>query len=1059
MLAIGFQIVIALVLISGLSGRSAAEAISSARQMIALSNGWEFRRDSESSDRWRPVPVPSSFQDHEGIEFHGVGWYRRKLEPISLPEGKRVLIHFQAVATETEVFLDGKKLGSHLGGWTPFRFDLTDVIRTSPPGKSHELLVRVDEKVGHNTQGFLPIIAPHFGGMWQEPALLIVPENRFDDLQLMSIGDLQTGELKIEVPTFGGAFNPVEVSLQVRRLGQQHWTSLKADFEQSGNALHCKVKVPGARPWSPAEPNLYEIQLALPGSNGDRVQTRCAFRSIEAVGDQFRLNGKPLNIRGLLNWGYSPPHNSPNPGEAAWREELAFAKARGFNLMKFCLWIPPQRYLELADEMGMLAWMEYPTWHPTLTERYLDPLRHEFSEFFAYDRNHPSVILRSLTCETGPSADLNVIKQLYNSAHAMIPGSLVEDDSSWIEWNRVNDFYDDHPYGNNRDWVKRLEGFNQYILEHGKKPLVLGEATAADTWVDRPAILARLGTERPWWAPGALDEMEAWSNRMTSISGLAGLDQLLPDSLRYGMLMRKYQVEAFRRVVPNGGNVISVIRDFSTASMGLLDYLGRPKWSEKDWAWQRDTMCLLRTENDRRSFSSGEPLNGELLISHFGASEIENASLNIKIESEHPGKLASYSVTRRIPHLSPGTLSSALTLDYRLSEATWPERLVVNATLKWQHGTVSNQWPLWVLPARKSAGLNNVRIHSSLAPELAASLLPGCAKFEPGSSRDIVVASRFDDDLIHHLEAGGKVLFLPDGLEKSLPLADHWFLRGAPYIPAAHTLNQIIPRDLWIELQHFDLASKVIPELPHLEFTDPVLLLWDTHDLKTVKTHGLVFETRAGGGTMLVSALRHEGNDNAAGRWLFNVFLDYLRSGAPAKHGLPEPVWGYLTNKMHADQTNLVSRVWRFKPDPKNEGLALGWQSPDLTTESDWKDIRIGAYWESQGYPDLDDWAWYRLWVDIPEAWKGRPIYLSFEGVDDMYELYVNGSFAGKYGDKATRQDALNIKKSHDISRFVTPGQKALVAVRVQDWQGAGGIYRPVTLGTLPFSTEMDWLR
>src|SRR6516225_4470312 len=110
MLAIGFQIVIALVLISGLSGRSAAEAISSARQMIALSNGWEFRRDSESSDRWRPVPVPSSFQDHEGIEFHGVGWYRRKLEPISLPEGKRVLIHFQAVATETEVFLDGKKL-------------------------------------------------------------------------------------------------------------------------------------------------------------------------------------------------------------------------------------------------------------------------------------------------------------------------------------------------------------------------------------------------------------------------------------------------------------------------------------------------------------------------------------------------------------------------------------------------------------------------------------------------------------------------------------------------------------------------------------------------------------------------------------------------------------------------------------------------------------------------------------------------------------------------------------------------------------------------------------
>ena len=74
---------------------------------------------------------------------------------------------------------------------------------------------------------------------------------------------------------------------------------------------------------------------------------------------------------------------------------------------------------------------------------------------------------------------------------------MVEDDSSWIGWNRVHDFYDDHPYGNNHTWVKTLQGFNEYILAHGLKPLVLGEAIAADTWIDREAIVARLGARAP----------------------------------------------------------------------------------------------------------------------------------------------------------------------------------------------------------------------------------------------------------------------------------------------------------------------------------------------------------------------------------------------------------------------------------------------------------------------------------------------------------------------------------------------------------------------------------
>ena len=133
---------------------------------------------------------------------------RRRLVPktvpaFPLPAGKRVLLHFQAAATEAEVWWDGERVGTHLGGWTPFRFDITDLVRKAAAGRPHELRVRLDEKLGHNTQGFLPIIAPHFGGLWQDVQLLVVPETYCDDLNLLAVGNLETAEIQLDIPLCG----------------------------------------------------------------------------------------------------------------------------------------------------------------------------------------------------------------------------------------------------------------------------------------------------------------------------------------------------------------------------------------------------------------------------------------------------------------------------------------------------------------------------------------------------------------------------------------------------------------------------------------------------------------------------------------------------------------------------------------------------------------------------------------------------------------------------------------------------------------------------------------
>ncbi len=1036
----------------------AAPALNLSRQTISLNGDWLFQREGAQADNWKVVSVPSSFEQHEGIAFNGVGYYRKSIPAFTLSPGQRVLVHFAAAATEAEVWWNGERLGTHLGGWTPFRFDITELVRRAPAGQPHELRVRLDEKVGHNSQGFLPIIAPHFGGLWQDVQLLVVPDTYCDDLRLLAVGDLGKSAFQLEIPLAGKvpATMP-SVSVRCRLRGETNWTVPPLQTTYTEGRIQASASLTNPRRWSPAEPNLYELQITL-GGDGDRVDTRAGFRTIEVFGQQLRLNGQPLQIRGVLNWGYSPPLTQPNPGEAVWRQELELARRQGFNLMKFCLWIPPRRYYDLADELGVLTWAECPTWHPTLTQKFLEPLRREFSEFFYYDRNHPSVVLRSLTCETGPGAELPVVQNLYDLAKAIVPGAVVEDDSSWIGWNRVHDFYDDHPYGNNDTWVKTLQGFNEYILAHGTKPIVLGESIAADTWIDREAIVARLGTERPWYAPGPLDEVPRWLERMRAAAGPGGLTQLRADSLHCGLLMRKYQAEAFRREIPAGGYVMSVMRDIPLCSMGFMDYLGQPKWTEAEWSWQRDTLCLLKTESDRRSFAAGGQLRAEILLSHFGQQVITNGELEVTLESAVTrGEVLHRCVEKDIQQ-NLGTLARLKELDWPLPQVTVPQQLVVRATLRTAEGEFKNEWPVWLVPTPRPDSPTKVRLHSSLSEEVAHELFPGVPRLAKDEPAAVIVAARFDDELTQRLENGGRVLLLPDGQKSSFPLNSHWFLRGAPYI-SEHALTQKIPRDLLLELQHFDFASQVIPDINYLEHIDPVLMLWDTHDLKTVKTHGLIFETRAAKGRLLVSAVNHSGENNAAGRWLLQVLLDHLNSSVTPKNGLPDALWTSLKSQPHAERTNLVASAWSFKPDPKNEGLSLGWQQTKLAAEDGWKNIRIGTSWESQGYPTLDGWAWYRLSVDIPARWREREVFLSFEGVDDLYELYINGELAGKSGDLATHKDAFSEKKSYNITPLVKAGDKTTIAVRVYDWGGAGGIFRPVTLGTAGFSPGVTILK
>ncbi len=1039
------------------------------RVVHSLNGAWELKLPHEES--WKSVSVPGTFEDQIDVDFDGTAILRRSIEPMRVGTGQRLVLHFDAVATHAKVWFNDVLVGEHLGGWTPFRLDVTDAARARAD-RPWEVRVEVDERVGHNTQGFLPVIAPHFGGVWQGVELIEVSRTWIDETGMFQSGNLAERTIHLEIPLVNA--NRPSAIVAIRCGADGLWTTLDAseapslvDGQLSGDwLLPPENECENFTAWSTENPSLYALRVMIAdGDSTDMVTTRVAFRDVRVEGDGFLLNGRRLQIRGLLNWGYAPPRTAPSIDEDFMRQEIEFARSRGFNLMKFCLWIPPTRYLDLCDEGGMLAWIEYPTWHPDFSPERLAELQSEYEEFFRHDRNHPSVILRSLTCETGPSADLGVIRALYDRCKEHIPDAIVVDDSSWIEWNRVFDFYDDHPYGNNHTWVAELTRLRDFIRSRETKPLVLGEAIAADTWtpVDffQPDDMAD-----SWHRPDFLQSSRQWYEEVADRYGISARAWLEADSRTVALLTRKFQIETFRREFPRGGYVVSVIRDFRKAAMGLIDYRGQTKWEAGDWSWHGDDMLLLVTDGDQRAFEAGSEVRFNLLATRSGGDQDKDLVLECSAFTDDGERIRA-----KITEVPGDTNFKKWFVDFRFPIVETPTSLYVVAVAGDGKGdSISNNWPIWLIP-RIDGRKRNVSIHSSatgMGERLGESgwTTAEIAAHRQPKGKEPILTRVVDESILERLAGGGSVLLIPDNQPGSFPLRPHWFLRGGPVLserfnsvgPTDSDEGWLGPRQMLVELQTFDLAADVIPDLKYLDQIDPLFMLWESHDLEQLKTNGLVFQLPVGEqGRLLVSALRHEGENNPAGRFLLDKMLVALSDGEVPRRDESDRrgqanLEG-LRREIAARRITLEARTWKFRPDPDSSGADEGWFDPDLD-EHEWSEIGIDRHWESQGNETLDGWAWYRLEIVIPEDWPVGKSFLNFTGVDDYYDLYVNGEKVGSGGDLEKRETAFDLKTSHDLSANVRPGESLTIAVAVYDWYGAGGIFRPVEISTEPGTEE-----
>jgi beta-galactosidase/beta-glucuronidase len=379
----------------------------------SLNGEWEFALDASGAWRrasdvsWKDritVPfspeAPLSGIRHQG--FFRACWYRRRCELPTRQPNERWILHFGAVDWAATVWINGTCVGAHEGGYTPFRFDITDHVGDG----DCEIVVRaVDDPTdlakprGKQDWQLNPhsIWYPRTSGIWQTVWLEKVPATRIGRFAFTP--NLARWEIGVEFWLEGD--HRTDLRLDVTLVSRNEVIASDT-YQVVSDEVHRGIALsdPGIDDsrnellWSPHQPNLIDVDLRLRDAQGtviDEARSYAALRSTTVQGDRFLLNGRPYLLRMVLDQGYWPDGGLTAPNDAALRRDVELAREMGFNGVRKHQKIEDPRYLYWADVTGLLVWEEMPSAY-RFTASSVHRLSREWTEAIARDYSHPCII-------------------------------------------------------------------------------------------------------------------------------------------------------------------------------------------------------------------------------------------------------------------------------------------------------------------------------------------------------------------------------------------------------------------------------------------------------------------------------------------------------------------------------------------------------------------------------------------------------------------------------------------------------------------------------------------
>ncbi len=451
-------------------------------QNQGLGQGWQLGNTPFQKEIIVPFPWGASLS---GVEDEAdIGWYSRKISVPASWEGKRTFLVIGACDWRTTVWLDGRELGSHQGGYTPFEFELTPGVKY---GKEQLLVLRVDDsKHEFKLEGKQGYGAAR--GVWQ--TVYLEQRGSFPLKTIHFSPDVDQEKVRVDLTLLEAAETDLQVELQFSN-GEVGPVQHQLAAGESGATF--EVALPEPHLWSLDDPFLYEVDVSVSGRNvvQDRVSTYFGMRKVSVVRlpgldyPYVAINNEPVYLQMTLDQAYHPEGYYTFPSDAFMRDEILRSLKIGLNGMRIHVKIENPRKLYWADRLGMLIMADVPNSWGNPTPEMRAESETALKGMIERDYNHPSIFSWVIFNETW---GLNTkgegylketqdwVASMYHLAKQLDPTRLVEDNSPHREDHVVTDINSWHTYLPGYAWKEKLKEISDATYEGSEWNFVEGRS-------------------------------------------------------------------------------------------------------------------------------------------------------------------------------------------------------------------------------------------------------------------------------------------------------------------------------------------------------------------------------------------------------------------------------------------------------------------------------------------------------------------------------------------------------------------------------------------------------
>jgi beta-glucuronidase len=411
-------------------------------------------------DKSPTMQIPSDWntQDEKLFFYEGTVWFYRqfKVESSEFRDSKRSLLYFGAVNYDSHVYVNGQHVGHHIGGFTPFNYDVTDLLKEGV----NNVIVKVDNKRHAEDVPTQIFDWWNYGGITRDVKLVKVPETYIEDYNLQLLkADAKAKGRQI---SFSAKLNQSkageQVTLRIPELKIEKTFTTDADGNVNFQFSIFNSQLKKLQLWSPQNPKLYSVELSV---GGNSITDEIGFRTIETRDKQILLNGEPIFLKGI-----SIHNEKTNGGGRANSVEdartlLSMAKELGCNFVRLAHYPHHEEMVREAEKMGILVWSEIPVYWTIAWKnpKTYENAKQQLTDMIARDHNRANVIIWSIANETphSPERDTflgNLAQYARTLDNTRLISMAMEVTGASNYVNRLND---------NMNKYVDVVSFNQYI--------------------------------------------------------------------------------------------------------------------------------------------------------------------------------------------------------------------------------------------------------------------------------------------------------------------------------------------------------------------------------------------------------------------------------------------------------------------------------------------------------------------------------------------------------------------------------------------------------------------